>query len=206
MTRVCPWTYSIPLAETLAQEKEGDWSQSVQAMETHFLDCCWNLWVIGNFFQIRAAKQGRYKLSLRRWQLGENLLKYYPTVRRAELRGVERLISYNIWAPAGSRTWGFTPWTSQIHGQCTSSLFKLDEVGFLPFVSKHILTNPPIHWSRGKTTSATLFPNRAVDDNSMHDEMMACLELEFAVPLAVATGGLEDLVSESCRKEHKGAL
>ena len=40
----------------------------------------------------------------------------------------------------------------------------------------------------------------------MHDEMMACLELEFAVPLAMATGGLEDLVSESCRKEHKGAL
>ena len=40
----------------------------------------------------------------------------------------------------------------------------------------------------------------------MHDETMACLELEFAVPLAVATGGPEDLVSESCRKEHKGAL
>lgn len=49
-----------------------------------------------DFFQIRAAKQGRYKLNIRRWQPGENLLKYYPTARRAELRGVERLISDNI--------------------------------------------------------------------------------------------------------------
>ena len=38
----------------------------------------------------------------------------------------------------------------------------------------------------------------------MNNETMACLELEFAVPLAVATGGLEDLVSESCRKAHRG--
>lgn len=115
--------------------------------------------LMGNrdFFQIRAAKQGRYKLSIRRWQPGENLLKYYPTARRAELRGVERLISDNIWASAGSRTWGFTPWTSQIHGQCTSLLFKSDRVGFLPFVSKSILTNPHIHWSRGKNHICNTF-------------------------------------------------
>ena len=41
-----------------------------------------------------------------------------------------------------------------------------------------------------KTTSATLLPNRAMDDSSTHSETMACLQLEFAVPLAVAAGGL----------------
>lgn len=57
-------------------------------------------------------------------------------------------------------------------------------------MSKSILTNPHITEAEEKTTSATLFPNRAMDDNPTHNETMACLGLEFAVPLAVAAGGL----------------
>ena len=155
-----------------------------------------------DFFQIRAAKQGRYKLSIRRWQPGENLLKYYPTARRAELRGVERLISDNIWASAGSRTWGFTPWTSQIHGQCTSLLFKSDRVGFLPFVSKSILTNPHIHWSRGKKPHLQHFcqieqwmiAQRTVKRWPVYNLSLLC---PWPWP---------QVVSESGGKKHKGAL
>lgn len=65
----------------------------------------------------------------------------------------------------------------------SSLLLKLDRVGFLSFVSKRVLTKPPLIKPEGKLYLEFLFffPKRGVDCESIHNEMMACLELEFAL-------------------------
>lgn len=94
--------------------------------------------------------------------------------------------------------------------RCTSSisplLFHLDRVGF---VSKRVLTNPPsIKAEKPCLRYFFQIEEWIVTQLTMKWWPVENLSLLCSkmVPMAVATGGQEDLVSESCRKEHKGAL
>ena len=141
------WSVNEGIASSLARNlgsREGRWLKPVcpshgDSISRLLLELMDNR----DFFQTRVAKQMRHKPSTRWRPPGENLLKYNPTARKAEPRGEERLIPDNTRAPGGSHSWGVYSLNFSDAWTVYLLLFKLGRVGFLLFVPKSVLTNPP---------------------------------------------------------------